>query len=90
LSSKAWVACGKIDAVQFGFGDPPHKLSIQLNSGDKPQTLTVEFGAQSLSGGPYALVDLDGRPTVFDFPFEIFHVYNEVVRSLTMTVGATR
>jgi len=37
-----------------------------------------------------ALVDLDGRPTVFDFPFEIFHVYNEVVRSLTMTVGATR
>ena len=89
LSSKAWVACGKIDAVQFGFGDPPHKLSIQLNSGDKPQTLTVEFGAQSLSGGPYALVDLDGRPTVFDFPFEIFHVYNEVVRSLTVTVGAT-
>ena len=90
LSSKAWVACGKIDPAQFGFSDPPHKLSIQLNSGDKPQTLTVEFGAQSLSGGPYALVDLDGRPTVFDFPFETFHIYNEVVRGLTMTVGATR
>ena len=90
LSSKAWVACGKIDPAQYGFGNPPHKLSIQLSSGDKPQTLAVEFGAQSLSGGPYARVDLDGRPTVFDFPFEIFHVYNEVVRSLTMTVGATR
>jgi hypothetical protein len=35
-------------------------------------------------------VDLDGRPTVFDFPFEIFHVYHEVVRSLSVTVGATR
>jgi hypothetical protein len=90
LSSKAWIACGKIEPARYGFGDPPHKLSIQLNGGDKPQTLTVEFGAQSLSGGPYALVDLDGRPTVFDFPFEIFHIYNEVVRSLTMTVGATR
>jgi hypothetical protein len=50
----------------------------------------VEFGRQSLSGGPYALVDLDGRPTVFDFPFEIFRVYDEVVRSLTLTAGATR
>ena len=90
LSSKAWVACGKIDPVRYGFSDPPHRLSIQLNSGDKPQTLTVQFGTQSLSGGPYALVELDGRPTVFDFPFEIFNVYNEVVRGLTMTVGATR
>jgi hypothetical protein len=90
LSSMAWVACGKIDPAQFGFSDPPHKLSIQLNSGDKPQNLTVEFGAQSLSGGPYALVDVDGRPTVFDFPYETFHVYNEVVRSLTNAVGAAR
>jgi Domain of unknown function (DUF4340) len=89
LSSKAWVACGKINPAQYGFSSPPHKLSIQINRGDKPQALTVEFGAQSLSGGPYALVDLDGRPTVFDFPFEIFHVYFEVVRSLTITVGAT-
>jgi hypothetical protein len=90
LSSKAWVACGKIDPAQYGFSNPPHKLSIQLNAGEKPQTLSVEFGTQSLSGGPYALVDLDGRPTVFDFPFEIFHVYDEVVRSLTLTAGATR
>jgi hypothetical protein len=89
LSSKAWVACGKIDPAQYGFSNPPHKLSILLNVGDRPQTLALEFGAQSLSGGPYALVDLDGRPTVFDFPFEVFHVYNEVVRSLTVTVGAT-
>ena len=89
LSSQAWVACGKIDPAQYGFSNPPHKLSILLNVGDRPQTLALEFGAQSLSGGPYALVDLDGRPTVFDFPFEVFHVYSEVVRSLTVTVGAT-
>jgi len=90
LTSMAWIACGKIDPAQYGFSNPPHKLSIQVNSGDKPQTLTVQFGAQSLSGGPYALVDLDGRPTVFDFPFKTFDVYNEVVRSLAMTVGDTR
>ena len=89
LSSKAWVACGKIDPAQYGFSDPPHRLSIQLNA-DRPQTLTVEFGTRSLSGGPYALVNLEGKPTVFDFPFDVFDVYNDVVRSLSMTVGATR
>jgi hypothetical protein len=89
LQSKAWVACGQIDPARYGFNDPPHRLSIEVTHGDKTRTLMVEFGTQSLSGGPYALVELEGRPTVFDFPFEVFHVYSEVVRSLTMTVGAT-
>ena len=89
LQSKAWVACGQIDPTRYGFNDPPHRLSIEVTHGDKTRMLIVEFGTQSLSGGPYALVDLEGRPTVFDFPFEVFHVYSEVVRSLTMTVGAT-
>ena len=89
LQSKAWIACGKIDPARYGFSEPPHRLSIEVNNGDKVRTLVVEFGTQSLSGGPYALVDLEGRPTVFDFPFEVFHVYSEVLRSLTMTAGAT-
>src|SRR5213075_2511115 len=80
LQSKAWIASGKIDPARYGFNEPPHRLSIEVNNGDKTRTLVVEFGTQSLSGGPYALVDLEGRPTVFDFPFEVFHVYSEVVR----------
>jgi len=89
LWSKHWVARNDINRARFGFSDPPHRLSIEVNNGDKPGMLTVEFGIQSPSGGPFALVDLDGGSTVFEFPFEIFHVYSEVVRGLTATASAT-
>jgi len=90
LRSKAWDACGHFDGARYGFGDPPHRISIEVNAGDRPKTLTVEFGdQQSPSGGPYARVDLEAGQTVFDFPFEIFHVYNEVLRNLTAAVGAS-
>ena len=89
LWSIAWIARGKVDPARYGFTNPPHKLSIDVNNGDKATTLTVEFGGQSLSGGPYALVELDDERTVFECPVRIYEVYSEVVRSLTATVGAT-
>ena len=88
LWSIAWIARGNVDPARYGFTNPPHKLSIDVNNGDKTTALTVEFGSQSLSGGPYALVDLDVGRTVFECPFKIYDAYSEVVRSLTATVGA--
>ena len=90
LWSKAWIARGDVNPARYGFTDPPHKLAIEVNQADKSQTLTVEFGGRSLSGGPYAMVDLDGARTVFECPFDIFNVYSEVVRSLTPTIGTSR
>ena len=90
LWSKAWIARGQVEPARYGFTQPPHKLSIDVNTGDKTTTLTVEFGGQSLSGGPYAVVNLQeaGR-TVFECPFKIYDAYSEVVRSLIASVGAT-
>jgi hypothetical protein len=90
LRSKAWDACGTFDSARYGFASPPHKLSIDVNAADKQRTFIVEFSDQSSpSGGPYARVDLEAGQTVFDFPFDIFNIYTEVLRSLTATVGAT-
>jgi hypothetical protein len=47
-----------------------------------PRTLTVEFGATSPSGGPFALVELEGGATVFEFPFDVYQPYEEAVRGL--------
>jgi len=90
LWSKAWIARGKVDPARYGFANPPHKLAIDVSQADKPQTFTVEFGGQSLSGGPYAMVDLEDERTVFECPFDIYDVYSEVVRSLTATIGTSR
>ncbi|PYM15265.1 MAG: hypothetical protein DME18_04720 [Verrucomicrobia bacterium] len=88
LWSRAWIARGNVDPARYGFTDPPHKLSIDVNHGDKIQTLTLEFGGPSISGGPYALVDLDAERTLFECPFKIYNAYSEVVRSLIGSVGA--
>jgi hypothetical protein len=90
LWSKAWIAQGDVNPARYGFTNPPHKLAIDLLDGDKAQTITVEFGGQSISGGPYAVVELDSGRTVFECPFDIYNVYSEVVRSLTASVGAAR
>ena len=89
LWSKTWITKGNVDLARYGFADPPHKLAIEVVNGHQARTLTVEFGGPSLSGGPYALVELDGVRTVFECPFDIYSVYSEVLRSLTATVGPT-
>jgi len=91
LSAKAWVTRGDKDLSRYGFTEAAHKLSIELGNGDKSEVVAVEFGAPlSPSGGPYAAVQLEWGRTVFEFPADVFIVYNEVVRSLTATSGIKR
>ncbi|HUL51630.1 MAG TPA: DUF4340 domain-containing protein [Candidatus Nitrosotalea sp.] len=86
LRSRAWVIPAGGDLSPFRFKETGHKLSVQLNSGDKPRTLTVEFGRLSSTGGPFALTDLESGPTVFEFPVEIFYIYQEAIRGLNAGV----
>lgn len=90
LWARAWVAQGETHLTRYGFPEAAHKLAIELRNGDKTEPLTLEFGATSASGGPYAAVPLEGGLTVFELPFEIFNAYEEVVRSLSMTAGALK
>lgn len=88
LWATAWIARGTFDAAAYGFGNTPEQLAIDVTGADKARTLTVRFGAPSPSGGPYALVEVDGAPTVFECPFKIYDTYSEVLRSLTAPLGA--
>jgi len=82
LWSRAWITPVEGRPDPFGFGAAASKLSIQLDSGDPPRVLTVEFGKASPSGGPFARTELEGGPAVFEFPFKIFHAYEEAIRTL--------
>jgi len=86
LWSRAWVIPANGDLSQFGFDEARHKLTIEINNGDKTQTFSVQFGKPSPTGGPFALTQLECGPTVFEFPIEVFHPYQEAVRSLTAGV----
>jgi uncharacterized protein DUF4340 len=88
LRSKKWVARGDGDLSRFGFAEAANKLAIELSNDVGPRTLTVEFGSQSPSGGPFALVHLEPGPVVFECPFDVFNAYDEVVRYLTSTASA--
>jgi len=88
LVSKMWVARGDGDLSRFGFAAATNRLSIELSNGVEPRTLTVEFGGQSPSGGPFALIHLEPGPIVFECPFEVFNAYDEAVRNLTSAATA--
>lgn len=88
FQSQKWVARGDGDLSRFGFAEAANKLTLELSNGAEPRTLTVEFGGPSLSGGPFALVHLEPGPIVFECPFKVFNVYDEVVRYLTPAASA--
>jgi hypothetical protein len=88
LWARAWVAQNPTDLEFYGFPQVNHWLEIQLNSDADGRVFRIAFGARSPSGGPFGLVDLEGGPTVFEFPFEIYHVYEDVIRSLAAPPGA--
>jgi hypothetical protein len=88
LWARAWVAQNPADLELYGFPQLDHGLEIQLNASGNDRLFRVDFGARSPSGGPFGLIDLEGGPTVFEFPFEIYHVYEDVLRTLASPQAA--
>ena len=72
LNAVAWLARGESVRAQFGFTTNVAVLSVELR-GEKPQTLTVEFGGQSPLLQQYGLTMLDGQPSVFEFPWPLYY-----------------
>jgi hypothetical protein len=81
LQAAAWVARGVEHRARYGFTNDGHQMAIELKTGDKTQTLTLEFGGQSKSLNPYAAVTLEGQAWIFEFPWV---VYQDVLRDLTI------
>jgi hypothetical protein len=66
----------------YGFTQVDHWLELELAEPAEPRLRRVAFGGTSPSGGPFAVLDLEGEPVVFEFPLEIYHVYQDVIESL--------
>jgi hypothetical protein len=71
LSAVMWLGRGEEARARFGFTTNAPRLSVELR-GEKPQTLTIEFGGRSPLLRPYALAMVDGQPTVFEFPWPLY------------------
>ena len=66
LSAAFWTARGQVDRTQYGFTNPPRRLTIHLKNGGKHE---IEFGGEAPSQFPYARVTLDGEPWILEFPW---------------------
>jgi hypothetical protein len=71
LNAVAWVGRGEGARAQYGFTTNVPRMTVELR-GEKPRTLSVEFGALSPLLRPYALTMVGDEPYVFEFPWTIF------------------
>ena len=71
LNAVAWVGRGEAARAQYGFTTNVPRMTVELR-GEKPRTLSVEFGALSPLLRPYALTMIGNEPYVFEFPWTIF------------------
>ena len=71
LRAMVWIARGAGVRERYGFTADSPQVSVELR-GEKPQTLTVEFGGLSPLRLPYALTTVDGQPVVFEFPWSLY------------------
>ena len=67
-----WADLGEISRADYGFTDAGLHLVIDLKTGEKTQTLDLEFGGWAPSKFPYAVTTMEGQPVVFEFPLQLF------------------
>lgn len=82
LRARFWVDRGPETLQDYGIPQRDHRLAIDLNRGGVTETLRLAFGANSPSGGPFAATLLEGEPTIFECPLDVFYPYDEAVRSM--------
>jgi len=88
LQAHVWVAQGEeVVLGSYGLDPAAGTCTIKLLQSGEEKNRSISFGAPSPSGGPYALCEVDGQPTVFELPLETFVPYQEVVRGMLTPIG---
>ncbi len=76
VEALSWVEQPLIDPQRFDLG-PRRKLEITLTEG---APLSLQFGSISPRGNRHAFTQVDGKPTVFEFPGDLYvklhHVFD--------------
>lgn len=85
LKALSWVAKGDDKLGGFGFPDVAHQLSIEVRTGDKSVTHTLNFGQNAPWNSPYASTSLGGQTLIFGIPArEVYDLYELVLRELKL------
>ncbi len=82
LRAHFWIDQGTNRLERYGLASPISRIAIEVRRNDQTETLALDTGGPSPSGGPFALVTLEGGPTVLEMPVDVFLQYNEVLRSI--------
>ncbi len=61
----------------LGIFDLSHTIALTLGKGDKAQTRTIRFGKRSAGGAIYAVVELEGGTTVFEYPYRDYEIIRQ-------------
>lgn len=79
LMATWWVERGEPNLPAYGFTTNGLSLQFELKNGEKR---SVEFGGKSSSEAPYAAIQIEGQPWIFEFPLRLY--YDLVVNHLTI------
>ena len=79
LRAYFWVDRGDRHRARYGFRDDGYQLTIELQGGESPRTLVLEFAARTEGQLPLALATFDEQTWVFRFPPRLFF---ELLRDL--------
>lgn len=85
LRARFWQDQGTNSLERYGLASPVSRLAIEFVRNDQTETVTLDTGAASPSGGPYALVTLEGVPTVFEMPADVYLPYSVVLGSMGLS-----
>ena len=72
LRAETWVARGDDYRLAYGFKQDADRLILELKNGEKPHTLTLEFGSRAPNNVPYALADVDDQPRIFEISPQLY------------------
>lgn len=75
LRAEAWTARGADKLARYGFDEVAHAVTLEVRTGEKLETFTLQFGRRSPKFSVYATTVLDGQPVVFEFPQRLFDEY---------------
>jgi hypothetical protein len=87
LRALSWTARGAEQKAKFGFTPARYELTLDVAAGEKLQKFTLELGGIAPSRRPYAAVQIEGEPVVFEFSASL---YEHLALYLTVPAAAAK
>lgn len=72
LTAYFWDDVGDANLEQYGFRETDYSIELEVKRLSGTEKLKLDFGKRSPYLQPYAMVMLDGRRWIFEFPAELY------------------